>query len=79
MNDQTQQPTQPVTTAEIIRCHCGCIFAACVDGFQDDAWNKQKSKYLSAGCTAETIRSNEVRLNSCDCSKEPGRMQLSLF
>jgi hypothetical protein len=54
---------------EIIKCSCGVIFAACVEGYQDKDWDKNKREYLNAGCTCFTSAPNSFTLGSCDCDK----------
>lgn len=73
-----------MSNAEIIKCRCGVVFAACVEGHQDKEWDDSKREYLAAGCTREIVPSNSFRLGSCDCEKteqpqQGGLSQLSLF
>lgn len=53
---------------ECIYCRCGTLFAACVDGSQDEEWNKNKSIYRRAGCKVKIVESCDFRgLGSCSC------------
>ena len=66
--------------AEIIRCHCSSMFAACIDGEQDKDWEKSKRTYLAAGCTVEKIPAKDVAFKMCNCDKRtPKTNQLNLF
>jgi hypothetical protein len=58
-----------MNNAEIIRCKCGVVFAACVEGHQDKEWDKNKRQYLKAGCTREIVPFDSFRFGSCDCKK----------
>lgn len=35
---------------ERITCNCGQVIAGCVQGQQDDGWNKDKERYIESGC-----------------------------
>ena len=68
---------------EIIKCSCGTVFAACVDGYQDKDWREARQGYLEAGCKVEFVQRKEFELSSCDCPKSKeevlAKNQLSLF
>jgi len=74
----SEPTTLSVELAEIIRCRCGCLFAACVDGLQDRKWNARKAKFLSSGCSVSLVEMKDVKLDSCDCEKMKSP-QLKLF
>ena len=66
------------TKVEAIYCgKCGTLFAACVDGYQDNEWNSNKQDYLRRGDKVELIENNSVTLNSCKCREV--KQTLNLF
>lgn len=54
---------------EVIKCSCGKVFAACVDGSQDDEWKENKKQYLKAKCTIEYKERQDFVFESCKCPK----------
>jgi hypothetical protein len=61
--------------AQIVRCHCGNVFAACTEPecYTDIDWQRDVRKYIKGGCTVETVTSEEVKeafaSGSCKCDK----------
>lgn len=67
---------------EEIKCKCGNVFAACVDGHQDNEWRKERREYVLGGCSV-SFTDTPTPLGHCDCPKTPKqimeRVQLELF
>ena len=59
-----------VALVEAIYCgKCNALFAACVNGFQDNEWEENKRDYLRRGDKVEEIPNDGVTITSCDCRK----------
>lgn len=67
--------------AEVITCGgCGALFAACVDGHQDDEWNKSKESYVKRGDIATFIPSSQVQFKKCTCpEKEVSKLKDRIY
>ena len=62
--------------AEIVKCKCGKLIAACVMGYQDAIWDKNRREYLSKGYEVTIIPAGDVKMESCACKKP---VQLNIF
>jgi hypothetical protein len=68
---------------EVVRCKCGKVFAACIDGLQDAEWDKDVRKYRSQGYTSEVVPRGSYIFEKCTCKDEkpeadndPNQLQL---
>lgn len=64
---------------QVIKCHCGEIFAACVEPYcyQEKEWIKEPSEYSKKGYKIE-MQSGGVKFGNCICEKKPD-IQLNLL
>jgi hypothetical protein len=72
----TKQTGIPPRTGkcQIIKCHCGNVFAACTEPecFTDKDWQKDVRSYVKGGCTVETVSTAELKemFGVCNCEHD---------
>lgn len=71
--------------AQVIKCKCGSIFAACYapECYEDSDWIKDLKKYVNAGFEVDLLTIGSFQLNKCLCGEvktEPeNKAQLNMF
>lgn len=60
-----------------ISCPCGKVFAACVDGYQEEDWNLEVGKYMAKGCTS-VINDLNFKFDNCECPNMDGSFKNQL-
>lgn len=66
---------------QVVRCHCGKIFAACVapECYTDVDWMRDVRKYASKGMKVCIIDTDDFKFEECTCVKAEPTKQLELF
>ena len=61
-----------MTQAQIIRCKCKAIIAACTvpECYMDAEWQKDMRKYVKQGCSVELINCDKSwTVSKCKCKE----------
>lgn len=58
--------------AQVLKCKCGKIFAACIEPecYTDKKWQKDLRKYVLKGATVEILETPVFTLESCVCNNQ---------
>ncbi len=69
--------------AQVIKCKCGSIFAACLEPhcYTDSDWQRDLRKYVKQGNLVEILDCSSFNFEKCKCKevKEENSSQASLF
>lgn len=52
---------------ERITCTCGQVIAGCVQGSQDERWDKDKREYMEQGFKVDIIPVEDFKFGKCQC------------
>lgn len=69
--------------AQVIKCKCGNVFAACVEPhcYTDSDWQRDLRKYVKQGNLVELVDCSSFNFEECKCKEieEANSSQVSLF
>lgn len=60
-----------MSNAQVIKCKCGEIFAACVEPecYMNADWQREMRKCVKKGCTVEIMPCGDAKMSKCKCKE----------
>jgi hypothetical protein len=61
--------TQEVKRAQVVKCRCGNIIAACIEPecYQDAQWMRDVRNYAKKGYAIDVLDCKSFKFNKCTC------------
>jgi len=74
--DEKEEIKVDTSKSQTIRCRCGKMFAACVNGHQDEDFILDVHNYISKyGCTSTLETSKNMSFDTCECPNMDGSLK----